>query len=69
MLVSPSSTTFYFKTKTTSPLCTFLGNKLQECVTGSNSCIAYTLLRFLASTASEIIYIQYHRKKAMKQKV
>ena len=32
MLVSPRGTTFYFTTKTTSPLFNFWGNKLQECI-------------------------------------
>ena len=35
MLVLPEDTTLNFTTKTTSPLCKLLGNKLQECVSAS----------------------------------
>ena len=63
MLVLPEGTTFYSTTKTTSPLCEFWGNKLQECVAASS------LQALLASTGSEIMYIEFHRRKAMKQNV
>ena len=35
-LVSPEDTTFYFTTKTTSPLCKLLEDKLQECIAASS---------------------------------
>ena len=36
MLVSTEGTTFCFATKTSLPLCKFLGNKLQECIAASS---------------------------------
>ena len=46
-----------------------MGNKLQESVADSDSCITYTPLSLLASTSSEITYIQFHRRKVVEQKV
>ena len=36
---------------------------------GSDSIITFTPLSLLATTGSEIMYIQFHQRKAMKQKV
>ena len=47
MFVSPEGTTFYFTTKTTSPLCKILGNKLQECVAASSMQALIRLLPLL----------------------
>ena len=47
MLFLPEVTSFYFPTKTTSPLCKFWGNKLQECVAESSMHALIDLLLLL----------------------
>ena len=70
MLVSPEGTTFYFTAKTNSPLCKFWGNKLQDCVAASPmQPLIHLYLSLLASTGTEIMYIEFRRRTVMKRKV